>query len=426
MRQNYKRLGDYIKEVKVRNTDLTATELLGVNIDKFFMPSVANIVGTDMSVYKIVKRGQFACNRMHVGRDMRLPVALSDRDYEFMVSPAYDVFEIKDTAKLLPEYLMMWFTRKEFDREACFYTDADVRGGLNWKALCDMQLPVPSPEKQRQLVNEYHVLVDRINLNNRLIQKLEETAQALYKEWFVDFEFPVTSDIEGHIEGATPSRTLNNKALGYKSSGGEMVESEMGMIPKGWRVKIVGDVVDCNVSTLTPKNKFKNIEYLDTSNITNNEINDLQILDLIEDEIPSRAKRKVKHNDIIFSTVRPNLRHFGLIRNPKPNMIVSTGFAVLEPSYSDVCGEIIYLLLTNEENLQSLQARAEMSVSTYPSINPEDLLNIDFLLPEKDVLLKAKSVFKPQFELADAIKKENKSLRNLNGLLLSKLATIEN
>ena len=186
MKSNYKRLGDYIKEVKVRNTDLTATELLGVNIDKFFMPSVANIVGTDMSVYKIVKRGQFACNRMHVGRDMRLPVALSDRDYEFMVSPAYDVFEIKDTAKLLPEYLMMWFTRKEFDREACFYTDADVRGGLNWKALCDMQLPVPSPEKQRQLVNEYHVLVDRINLNNRLIQKLEETAQALYKEWFVE------------------------------------------------------------------------------------------------------------------------------------------------------------------------------------------------------------------------------------------------
>lgn len=226
MRSNYKRLGDYIREVKVRNTDLTATELLGVNIDKFFMPSVANIVGTDMSVYKIVKCGQFACNRMHVGRDMRLPVALSDKDYEFMVSPAYDVFEIKDTAKLLPEYLMMWFTRKEFDREACFYTDADVRGGLNWKALCDMQLPVPSPEKQRQLVNEYHVLVDRINLNNSLIQKLEETAQALYKQWFVDFEFP----------------DANGKP--YKSNGGEMVESEMGMIPKGWKILYLNSVCD--------------------------------------------------------------------------------------------------------------------------------------------------------------------------------------
>jgi len=221
MRQNYKRLGDYIKEVKVRNTDLMATELLGVNIDKFFMPSVANIVGTDMTVYKIVKRGQFACNRMHVGRDMRLPVALSDRDYEFMVSPAYDVFEIKDTAKLLPEYLMMWFTRKEFDRNAWFYTDADVRGGLHWKALCDMQLPIPPITKQREIVNEYNVIQNRITLNQQLIQKLEETAQAIYKQWFVDFEFP------------------NENGLPYKSNGGEMVWcEELGKeIPNGWEVK---------------------------------------------------------------------------------------------------------------------------------------------------------------------------------------------
>ena len=421
MRSNYRRIGDFIQLVDERNRNLGVTTLLGLSISKVFIPSVANIIGTDMENYKIIRKNQFACSTMQVRRDGKMPVALLKDFDEAIISPAYPVFEVIDSNVLVPEYLMMWFSRSEFDREACFYAVGGVRGSLEWEDFLDMQLPIPSPEKQRQLVNEYHVLVDRINLNNRLIQKLEETAQAVYKEWFVDFEFPVSS-----IEGATPSRTLNNKAPGYKSSGGEMVESEMGLIPKGWRVKIVGDVVDCNVSSLKPKDKFKTIEYLDTSSITNNEIDDLQTLDLNRDEIPSRAKRKVKHNDIIFSTVRPNLRHFGLIRNPKPNMIVSTGFAVLEPSYPDVCGELIYLLLTNEENLQNLQARAEMSVSTYPSINPEDLLNIDFLLPEKDVLLKAKSVLKPQFELADAIKKENKSLRNLNGLLLSKLATIEN
>ena len=204
MTKNYKRLGDYIQEVKVRNADLKAEKLLGINIDKFFMPSVANVVGTDLSVYKIVKKNQFACNRMHVGRDYRLPISMSKTDEEFMVSPAYDVFEIIDTDILYPGYLMMWFSRREFDRNAWFYTDADVRGGLHWKALCDMQLPIPSITKQHEIVKEYNVIQNRIALNQQLIQKLEETARAIYKQWFVDFEFP--------DENGKP----------YKSNGGEM------------------------------------------------------------------------------------------------------------------------------------------------------------------------------------------------------------
>ena len=187
---SYNRLGDHINEVNVRNTEQKAEKLLGINIDKFFMPSVANIVGTDLSVYRLVRKNQFACNRMHVGRDYRLPISMSKTDEEFMVSPAYDVFEIKDTDILYPEYLMMWFTRREFDRNAWFYTDADVRGGLHWDALCDMKLPIPSITKQKEIVKEYNVIQDRIALNQEMIQKLEETAQAIYKQWFVDFEFP--------------------------------------------------------------------------------------------------------------------------------------------------------------------------------------------------------------------------------------------
>ncbi|WP_185963430.1 restriction endonuclease subunit S domain-containing protein [Flavobacterium gawalongense] len=186
MQSNYKRIGDYIKDVKIKNVNLEATLLLGINIDKFFMPSVANVIGTDMSNYRIVKKDQFACNRMHVGRDFRIPVALSNKDEPFMVSPAYDVFEITDTNILLPEYLMMWFSRKEFDRNAWFYTDADVRGGLHWKAFCDMKLPIPSIEKQREIVREYNVIQNRIAINNQLISKLEETAQSIYKQWFVE------------------------------------------------------------------------------------------------------------------------------------------------------------------------------------------------------------------------------------------------
>jgi len=190
MRSNYKKIWKYIKEIKLRNKDLAVTNLLGINIDKFFMPSVANIVWTDMSKYKVVKRNQFACNRMHVWRDKRLPVALSHSDEDFIVSPAYNVFEIIDTNELLPEYLMMWFSRKEFDRNAWFYTDADIRQWLHWKAFCDMELPVPDPTKQQEIVDEYNTIKDRITLNNNLIEKLEDTAQAIYKQWFVDFEFP--------------------------------------------------------------------------------------------------------------------------------------------------------------------------------------------------------------------------------------------
>lgn len=181
MRSNYRKIGDFIKPSKVKNTEGLHNELLGINIDKFFMPSVANIVGVDLTKYKVVKKGQFACNRMHVGRDYRIPIALSKAEKEFIVSPAYDVFEIVDTNEILPEYLMMWFSRKEFDRNAWFHTDADVRGGLPWSLFCELELPIPSIEKQRAIVNEYNTVVNRIQLNEQLNQKLEETAQAIYK-----------------------------------------------------------------------------------------------------------------------------------------------------------------------------------------------------------------------------------------------------
>lgn len=186
MKSNYKRIGDHIREIKAKNSDLTVTELLGINIDKFFMPSVANVIGTDLTNYKVVNKGQFACNRMHVGRDYRIPIAVSRSSMPFIVSPAYDVFEIEDSRILDSDYLMMWFSRKEFDRNAWFFTDADVRGGLPWKSFCDLELPIPHIDKQREIVKEYNSIINRIKLNEQLIQKLEETAQSIYKEWFVN------------------------------------------------------------------------------------------------------------------------------------------------------------------------------------------------------------------------------------------------
>ena len=184
--QNMKRLGDYIRPVDVRNRDLKVTRLMGINIEKRFMPSVANVVGTDLSNYKVVSKGQFACNLMHVGRDEKIPVALQKDDEPIIVSPAYVVFEVVDTNVLLTEYLMMWFSRSEFDRNAWFYTDGDVRGGMDRDALFDMRIPVPAIEKQREIVAEYNTLATRIETNKKLIATLEQTAQTLYRHTFVD------------------------------------------------------------------------------------------------------------------------------------------------------------------------------------------------------------------------------------------------
>ena len=182
----YKRLGDYIREVNVRNRDEKVTKPMGINIDKHFMPSVANVIGTDLSTYKLVSKNQFACNLMHVGRDKKIPMAIQTEDKPIIVSPAYFVFEIAQTNMLLPEYLMMWFRRPEFDRNAWFYTDADVRGGMDKCALLDMIFPIPSIERQREIVEEYETLSRRISLNEQMIQNLEATAQALYRKMFVD------------------------------------------------------------------------------------------------------------------------------------------------------------------------------------------------------------------------------------------------
>ena len=168
----YKRLGDYIREVNVRNRDEKVTKPMGINIDKHFMPSVANVIGTDLSAYKLVSKNQFACNLMHVGRDEKIPMAMQTDDNPIIVSPAYFVFELSQTEVLLPEYLMMWFSRPEFDRNAWFYTDADVRGGMDKSAFMDMMLPLPSIKRQREIVNEYETLSRRISWNKQMIQNL--------------------------------------------------------------------------------------------------------------------------------------------------------------------------------------------------------------------------------------------------------------
>ena len=188
MKSNYNALGNYIRLVDTRNTDLVTEQVLGISIDKYFMPSVANVIGTDLSKYKLITKDKFACNPMHVGRDERLPVALYTEDEPAIVSPAYFMFEIIDNSILNEDYLMMWFRRPEFDRLCWLRTDGSVRGGITWDDICRMKVPVPRLDEQIEIVQSYQAITDRIALKKQINDNLEATALTIYKSFFVDFE----------------------------------------------------------------------------------------------------------------------------------------------------------------------------------------------------------------------------------------------
>lgn len=219
--QNMKRLGDYIRPVDVRNRNLKVTRLLGVSITKEFMPSIANIVGTDLSAYKVVTKGQFAYGPVTSRNGDKISVALLDGYDDAIISQAYTVFEVVDTNALDPEYLMMWFRRPEFDRYARFHSHGSAREVFDWEEMCEVLVPVPAIEKQREIVAEYNTLQNRIETNKKLIATLEQTAQTLYRHTFVDNIDPnnlpdgwrmgtVGEFCAKMTSGGTPSRTNND------------------------------------------------------------------------------------------------------------------------------------------------------------------------------------------------------------------------
>lgn len=184
MKSNYDILGNHIRLIDTRNRESITDRVLGINIDKFFMPSVANVIGTDLSKYKLITKGKFACNPMHVGRDERLPVALYDEDTPALVSPAYFMFEVIDDSLLNEDYLMLWFRRPEFDRICWLHTDGSVRGGITWDDICRLELPIPPIEKQLEIVNSYKAITERIALKQKINDNLAATLDALFSELY--------------------------------------------------------------------------------------------------------------------------------------------------------------------------------------------------------------------------------------------------
>jgi type I restriction enzyme, S subunit len=393
MRSNYKPLGNYIQLVDERNTALEDLPLMGLSISKEFIPSVANIVGTDLSKYKIVKEYQFACSLMQVSRDGKIPIAILNQPRVIM-SPAYPIFEVERTNELLPEYLMMWFSRSEFDRQAAYFAVGGVRGSLEWGDFCEMQLPIPPITKQREIVKEYNVIQNRIALNQKLIQKLEETAQAVYREWFVEFEFP--------DENGKP----------YKSNGGEMVwNEELGKeIPKGWEKYVLKHISNCLDYKRKPlseeerngfKGKFPYYGAMGIVDYVKEYIFDGEYLLFSEDGV-----------NVIDEKGYPSV----FLINDK--FWVNNHAHILEGK-NGYSTRLVYSML-KEVNVSDLVTGAAQ-----PKINQENMNSISLVKPEIVVASDFDKIINPIFDKIQLKTKENQKLSELKELLLSRLAAVD-
>jgi type I restriction enzyme S subunit len=375
MKLNYKPIGKHIRLVDERNKGLQVQKLLGLSISKQFIPSVANIIGTDMENYKIIRKNQFACSTMQVRRDKKMPVALLKDLDEAIISQAYPIFEVKDEKELLPEYLMMWFERSEFDREACFNAVGGVRGSLEWEDFENMQLPIPHPDIQREIVKEYNTIKNRIALNQQLIQKLEETAQAIYREWFVE-----GVDLEN--------------------------------LPEGWRVGKLSDIATI-VMGQSPEG--------DTYNKNNNGMIFYQGRTDFGHRFPdittytTNPKKKALKDDILISVRAP----VGDLNISTQDCAIGRGIGALRSKLK--CNSHLFYTL---QNLKSHFDISDGEGTIFGSINKDDLHNLEVVYSESKIKDFDRIVSSIDYSIKN-YSFQNQKLTELKELLLSKLATVE-
>ena len=367
-----KRLGDYIREVDVRNRDLEVTKLLGVSISKEFMPSIANTIGTDMSSYKIVEPRQFAYGPVTSRNGDKVSIALYKEDESAIISQAYTVFEVKNKQELLPEYLMMWFRRPEFDRYARFKSHGSAREIFSWEEMCDVELPVPPIEQQQKIVSEYEAVTRRIRLNEQIIAKLEETAQALYRKMFVD-----GVDKENLPEGWRMG-TL-----------GEIAEITMGQSPDGESYNMKGNGIIFYQGRSDFGKRFPTIRMYTT-----------------------RPTKYANKKDILLSVRAP----VGDLNVTLYDCCIGRGLAALR-SIDNCQSYLFYQML----NLSDIFNKSNDEGTIFGSINKDDLFGLKIMIPPT----KSMMIFEHKTLSIDRMiefkNKEISKLTELQSLLLAKM-----
>ena len=358
----YKRLGDYIREVNVRNRDEKVTNLLGLSVSKEFMPSIANTIGTDMSTYKIVKKNQLVYIADTSRRGDKIAIALL-KDYESaIVSQAYTVFEIIDSNKLLPKYLMMWFQRPEFDRYARFHSHGSAREIFDWDELCNVMLPLPSIDRQREIVEEYETLTNRIHLNEQMIQHLEATAQALYRKMFVDG-----------------------------------IDKEN--LPDGWRMGTLGEVAKINsgktcINKSDVKDEYYKYPVAGASGIIG-------------------FSPSYNYDEKLMTTGRVGT--LGVVNRYNQKMYMADNVLVARSHFYEYCYQVLNSIDYSEITKGGVQSL----------ITQTDLNEIATIIPSEDTLEKYEELSSSIYSFVEIKECENSKLKELQSLLLAKMGNLK-
>ena len=357
MKEGYRLLGDFIQPIDERNKELKVDYLLGVSISKQFIPSIANIVGTDLSNYKIVRTGQFAYGPVTSRNGEKISIALL-RDSDCIISSSYTVFEVTDKDQLDPEYLMLWFSRPEFDRYARYKSHGSVREIFDWDELCKVELPVPSIEKQRSIVKAYNTITDRIELKRKINDNLEATIQAAFDKAF-------------HDAGVSLPETI----------------IKQNKVPQGWTDATVGDFA--SVQTGPFGSQLHNEDYVESGTpiITVEHMDGKYIahrnLPLVSQNDVDRLRKYDLHTgDIVFSRVG-SVDRAVMVSQHEDGWLFSGRCLRVRP-YDPNTGSY-FLWWFNQPVIRQLVTASAVG-ATMPSINTSILNSIRIVFPQKDIV----------------------------------------
>ncbi|MBR5932511.1 MAG: restriction endonuclease subunit S [Treponema sp.] len=381
MSTNYKKLGDYIQPVDVRNSDLKVSHLLGLSIEKCFIESIANTIGTDFRPYKIVKKGQFAYGPVTSRNGDKITIALLKEVDICIISSSYSVFEITDTTKLLPEYLMLWFSRPEFDRYARYKSHGSVREIFDWDEMCRVELPVPDIKEQQKIVNTYNTVDHRINLLQQIHEKLEDAC-------FLNYSKLLNDEKDNLISG-----TIGDYA---KVKSGYAFKSEW-WINEGCKVIKIG-------------------------NIINNTVDLESCAKVAKENIEKSKEFYVKTGDLLIAMTGATTGKIGIV--PITNEVISvnqrTGKFFLGDNPIEKVPYLFSMMQSNEV-IKAITPDGDAG-SAQDNLSPDDIQNIEVQYPSQDRIDLFNKMNKPI--ICEILRNfdEIVKLQKVNKLLISRIS----
>lgn len=399
----------FVEKCSTRNETLDYDTILGINKYKEFIPSIANTHGTDLSKYYILEKNNFACNLMHIGRDEVIPISYYTNDDPAIISPAYKVFKISDESIVLPKYLFLLFKSEWLDRLCWFKTDDSVRGSLSWTDFTNIDLPIPSLEIQKNIINTYELFLRNINTLKNINKQLYYLSQKIYEKWFIDFEYPLP----------------NGKT--YKSSGGKFKKEQDKLIPIDMEISTIGEICDCQNGYAFYKKGYdqSGIMVIDLGNV------DLQGNFTYTNSDKFVSKEKIPNDKFIVK--KNDLVMIMTDRKATMDLLGKTGKIFEEKNYAlnqrvyrirpKINVNYVYSFLNNYSTLGILKKNALGSVQRY--VNTDHINDLKILIPDDKLMDDYSKIVNPLFLSMEENTLQIRKLEDIKDITMSKLLSEE-